>query len=209
MDDLNAKNPSTDVADIDTGQNSQDFVISRSVRNFVLAAIGLSLPIWDLSFHLGVYKTVFYDKFFVIWVICTVILLANFFMPARHRYLDFLGLIAMLSPTLFFVLQAWYYVFGATNWISWFEFGLTTFLFLFCLPYGAYIVIAFTQEEALKIRPRSLLWSLIAIATFIGSLGYMTGNYHRFFVTCEMFKVAGDDVPKNCLSESELGQHFH
>lgn len=112
----------------------------------------------------------------------------------------------MLSPTLWFVLQFWQYIFGITNWLSLIALGITLVILLICLPYGAYIVISFTQTDALKLRPRSLLWGLMGIATIIAAAGYMIGSYHPFFLTCESFQVAGDSVPANCFSASELGQ---
>lgn len=187
----------------------QEAMVSRSVRTFVLTAIGLSLVVWDLSFNLGVYKTVFYGKYFTIWVICTVVLLANFFLPRRHRYLGFWGFLAMLSPTLWFVLQFWQYVIGVTGWMSFISFWITFMILLICLPYGAYIVVSFTQADALKLRPRSLFASLVAITVIIASLGYTVGIYHPFFLTCEAFQVAGDNVPKDCFPESALGKGLH
>lgn len=172
--------------------------ISRSVRTFVLTAIALSLVAWDISFHLGVYKTIFYSKLFVIWVICTVILMANYCLPNKHRYLDSWGIVAMLSPTLWSVLIFWSLTFGLSGWFSNLIFWVSLLVFSVCLPYGAYIVVCFMQAEAFRLKPRSLIAALAAITVTIGALGFTIGSNHQYFVSCQEFSVAGDSVPENC-----------
>ena len=59
--------------------------INRTTRTFILAAVGLAVAIWDISFNFGVYGTIFFEKLFLIWVGCTAVLLAILFLPEEKR----------------------------------------------------------------------------------------------------------------------------
>lgn len=151
---------------------NQELRINRSVRTFVLVAIGLSVFIWNLSFNFGVYGTVFYDRIFTVWLICSVVLAANFILPIKQRYLNSRGIVAMLAPTLWFILQFWQYEIGIQSWLSYIGFLLTFLTMIICLPYGAYIIISFTQSDALRLKPRSLFAALAAIAVTVAVIGH-------------------------------------
>ena len=180
---------------------NQELKINRSVRTFVLVAIGLAVFIWNLSFNFGVYGTVFYDRIFTVWVICSVVLAANFFLPAKERYLNSWGMVAMLAPTLWFILQFWQYEIGIQSWLDFIGFWFTFLVMIICLPYGAYIIVSFTQSEALRLKPRSLFAALAAIAVTVAIIGYTVGANNYYFMTCTDFEIAGSHVPENCFSE--------
>ena len=68
-----------------------------------------------------------------------------------------------------------------------------------CLPYVVYVIASLTQDEALRIRPRRLLYALIGIAIVMSSMGFVMGRYNKFFLTCRDFEVAGWFKPANCF----------
>ena len=177
---------------------TNETVLNSNIRNFVLSAIALGLVVWDLSFNLGVYGVIFYEKIFTVWVVCTVVLIANFCLPKKHRYLNPWGIFAMITPSFWFALEYWDYIVDLDTILGFISFWLAFLIMLICLPYGAYIVISFTQADALKLRPRRLFGVLAGITLFIAIVGYGLGVNHRLVLTCKDFEVAGSKVPENC-----------
>ena len=78
------------------------------------------------------------------------------------------------------------------------SFWLAIATMVICLPIGGYIVVSFTQSDALKLRPRRLFVALGVITLFIAIVGYGIGANHRYILSCKDFEVAGSKVPVNC-----------
>ncbi len=176
-------------------------VISSNIRTFVITAIALALVSWDLSFNLGVYGTIFYEKIFTVWVICVVVLIANYCLAKEDRYLNAWGVIAMLTPSLWFALEYWDFLVDVNSLPGIISFWLAIAIMVICLPMGGYIIVSFTQADALKLRPRRLFIALAAITIFIAIVGYGIGSNHRYILSCEDFEVAGSKVPENCYKQ--------
>lgn len=170
-------------------------------RKYILAAIVVAISVWDIAFNFGAYKTIFFEKFFLIWIISIAIILADFALD-RKRILRGWSLAAMLSPTLVLGLTVWSYYLGDTESILSFVFFIaTTAITLFFLPYAVYIILSVTQSDMVKIRSKRLAWWLVGIAAIVAVLGVSIGHYNRFFLTCESFTVSGNDTPDNCFQD--------
>ena len=70
------------------------------------------------------------------------------------------------------------------------------------LPYVARILISVTVSESLSIKTRKLQMAVIVIALMSGLTGYFVGANNYLFLTCQDFKVSGNDLPSNCQLET-------
>lgn len=176
-------------------------MLERSSQTFVLATVSFSLVIWNLCFNLGAFNTIFFDKMFSIWVICTVLLLTQLALPKTQRKLSALGVIALVAPSFWVVLRYIDIWPGFSPAVSDLFYYLSFVLAIICLPYTFYLMMSFLQADVIAIRPRRLMIWLFAITAIIGLIGYFVGLNHDLFLYCEDFKVSGNDLPENCFSQ--------
>ena len=176
---------------------------ARSAQTFVIATVSLSLVIWNLAFNLGAFGTIFFDKMFSVWVICTVLLLTQFVLPKEHRKLPVLGALALFAPSVWVILQYLDVMPGFSIQVSDLLYFVSFILTIICLPYTVYLVMSFLQEEVVALRPRRLMIWLFVITASIGLVGYFVGANNDLFLFCEDFKVSGNDLPSNCYPNSQ------
>jgi putative Mn2+ efflux pump MntP len=55
---------------------SADAQPSPEARTFILVAIGVSLPAWEICFELGAFETISYRRILALFVVATVVLIA-------------------------------------------------------------------------------------------------------------------------------------
>lgn len=177
-------------------------VQKRSVRAFVLVAIGMSLVVWDIMFNLGVYHEIFYFKVFAAWVICIVIFIANFCLPKKDRYLNRWGMIAMLTPSLWIFAEYWGYTFNGELWFASLSLHVAFLVMLVCLPYSIYIIVTFMYIEIDHFNLR-YIFALLGIMLFVSVLGFILGSNHNSFLNCDDFDIAGAKLPVNCYVDPE------
>lgn len=174
----------------------------KFARKYIVAAIFVSIAVWDVAFNLGAFKTIFFEKFFIIWVISLAILLSDIALREK-RLLNKTARFSMLVPTFVAGMSAWVFWFGDTLGVfGWISFTLGSLLTILFLPYSVYIILHITREDVADFKEsRPLAVSLLCIAIFIGSLGFLVGHYNKVLLTCNEFKVSGNDLPNNCLQE--------
>ena len=172
--------------------------IEKPTKQFILTTVGLSLVVWDISFNLGAFKTIFFDKLFFIWTVCTVVLLTLIFLPRTVRPIGWPGFIAMLVPSMWLLFSGVNDKLAQSPVLDLIETGLLVIITLLCLPYIGYVIISVSQSGVLSIQPRNLVMVLIAITLFIGLAGYLIGANNDLFLTCQDFKVSGSELPINC-----------
>ena len=167
---------------------------------FTLSAIAMSIAVWDVTFFLGVFDTVFFEKIFAIWVASTAALFASVFMPPPDLDLpiNWTGRFVLILPTLWIVAGLVDNV-GlskamadtATLWIS-------ILVALLTLPYMLYVVVLMTTPDLINLRSKSLVVALFGIVIFIGAMGFAVGRNNHLFLTCHDFRVSGNDLPARC-----------
>ncbi|MFS0513895.1 hypothetical protein ACEYW6_04105 [Nostoc sp. UIC 10607] len=176
--------------------------INLKIKTFLLAAITLSLSMWDLSFNLGAFKVIFFEKIFLIWVASSATLLACLLLPRNRSPITWPGLLVMSIPTLWFILPFVPFhevsTTGALRKIV--SLGLGIVVYLICLPYTLYMVFAIINEDIIHLS-KKLIIKLIVILLIIGCIGYFVGSHNYLFLSCFDFKVSGNDLPANCLQE--------
>ena len=199
---MNTVNKVTKTARKNIEKLTPDVAVPDDVtRKYILLAIVVAVATWDISFNFGAHKVIFFEKFFLVWIVSLAILLADFALEQK-RILKGWALVAMMAPTFTMGLTIWANTFDA-------EFGiLNTGFFLFStlltilfLPYAAYIILSVTHVDMVRIQSKRLLGWLVGIAVIVATLGITIGHFNRFFLTCESFQVSGNDTPDNCSSE--------
>lgn len=170
-------------------------------RQYLLVCIFVSVAVWDVAFNLGAFKTIFFDKFFIIWVISIAILLGDIALGEKS-VLNRTARFSMLVPTVIAGMTAWVFWFGDTFGVmAWLSFTLGSLLTILFLPYVAYIIIQIARKDVADLkRSKPLAKALLLIALFVGTLGFAVGHYNKILLTCEDFQVSGNDLPENCIT---------
>lgn len=179
--------------------------VRPEIRQFLVITIALALTIWDISFNLGVYNTIFFDRIFSVWVIVTTTLLAVLFLRGEDMPVTSWGWVLLFMPSVWFVLRATKildlledespiaFVLGT---------GFELFIVGICLPYTVQVIIRINNPELLEVKNIRQQVGLLVVALVIGGLGYFVGANNYLFLTCREFTVSGNDRPANCLDTS-------
>ncbi len=178
--------------------------IRPEIRTFVLGTIGLSAATWNVAFNLGAYRTIFYGNIFAVWVTVTAILLVVLLVPERDVPVPRWGKLLMLVPTLGVVLVPINSNIGQSRITEWMVIALGLFALVVCLPYALYVVVNVVNADLLNLPETRLKVYLVIIVLVVGLIGYWAGTNNHLFLTCGDFKIAGDDLPKNCTPGSPL-----
>lgn len=180
-------------------QDIKRYLENRQVRNYYIAVIAASLAAWTLTFNYGAYNTVFFRTLFSVWVLCTVIFFATLMLPKHERPLTGGRLAILLLPTLWVLAFVFVPVeeSESARIFEWITNGLALATII-TLPSLGYSLLVIMQGETLRL-PWRLLFAMSVIVLAVAIAGYVMGNFHYLFITCQEFIVAGDFAPPNCL----------
>ena len=167
-------------------------------RTLIVSALGLSLTVWDIAFNLGVHNTIFYSKLMTLWVASTVVLLCVIIVGDSVHTLSRTGIVALLTPTVWFVLNALTPKVSVT-WFEEFLWVIALIIFAIAIPYILFILFELIESDFFSMTPYSRN-RLIGIVLFVALMGYGIGRFHPYFVSCEQFTIAGDQPPANCAN---------
>ncbi len=177
-------------------------VSAQEARAFVLSAVALATGIFGIAFWFGIFQTVFFEHLFYIWVASTVAFAASLFVPpidALPALISWRGRAVLLLPTIWLLLEATSEITVAANSIDerilW---ALSICVVALTLPYLLYVLVLITVPDVDRLKTPKLCRALCGIVVAIAMAGFAIGQNHRLFLTCQDFKVAGDDVPIDC-----------
>ena len=171
------------------------------LRTLIVSALGLSITTWDIAFNLGVHGTIFYSKLQALWVAATVVLLCVLLAGKGVHSLGWLGVLALLSPTIWFGINALIPI-GTLTWFHELQWLVGLGLFVVAIPYILYLLLELVETEFFSL-PASHRTRLIGIVLFVAMMGYLIGKFHPYFVSCEQFIIAGDQAPADCVTWNE------
>ncbi|WP_322779494.1 hypothetical protein [Frankia sp. Cas4] len=170
-------------------------------RSFLVAAITLGLITWRVAFNLGAYNTVFYEDVYAVVVASTIAFGASFLAPheapRRVRIPAVSGRILLAAPAIWTVLAL-----SVTGSLTAAE--SSPILMALGVIIGATSVpcvllllarVVVPSLETLRGRPLAVL---IVMTALVAAAGWLTGRHNDRFMTCNDFKVAGQDQPRNC-----------
>ena len=66
------------------------------------------------------------------------------------------------------------------------------------LPYLLYVIVAAVVPDIDRLKHTKLRVALLGIILVTAIAGFVIGKSHPLFLTCENFKVGGNDMPTNC-----------
>jgi hypothetical protein len=168
----------------------------EGLRTFFATTIAASLLVWDLTFSLGAYHTVFYYRLFQILVASTVLLLGALVLRPGVRVRPWM--LAMLTIPLLWLISRIVAPFGrgseANHVLDLILIGLT----LASLPFTLVAVARILSPDYFALPARRLKAASVAIIVLIGVTGFLVGQFNYEFTTCHEYDIAGDDEPSNC-----------
>ena len=182
--------------------DTQSKISDQEAKAFVLSAIALSAGVFPIAFWYGVFETVFFEHLFYVWVASSVALAASMLVPpvdALPAFVSWRGRVVLILPTLWLLLEA------ATNstasltpFDDWLLLGLAVAVVVVTLPYLIYVVVLITVPDIERLSAPTLRCAIVGCALAAAVAGVTIGTNHRLFLTCYDFKVAGDNIPKDC-----------
>lgn len=175
--------------------------LNAKTKSFLLAAVAVSLTMWNLSFNLGAFGTIFFENIFAAWITASATFLGCLLLPPSQSPVDHRGLTIMAIPTVGFI-----FTFiennTANSFLDLLGIAISIVSYVFCLPYTIFIIFSITQADIVKLS-RKMTIKLISIAAIIGFLGYFIGSHNYLFLSCDDFTVSGNDIPANCRHTSQ------
>lgn len=175
--------------------------LNAKTKSFLLAAVAVSLTMWNLSFNLGAFSTIFFESIFTAWITASATFLGCLLLPPSQSPVDRRGLTIMAIPTVGFI-----FTFiennTANSFLDLLGIAIAIVSYVFCLPYTIFIIFSITQADLVKLS-RKMTIKLISIAAIVGVLGYFIGSHNYLFLDCDDFKVSGNDIPANCRHTSQ------
>lgn len=179
-------------------------------RRFALAAITVSLATWEVSFSLGAWGTIFFEKFLLIWAASIGLLLALVFSRREYRTLRRRDVLILTLPSVWFGLQALQtIIFSNTQLPD--NIGVSvevlialveTVAFIICLPYVLNLLADMLYPEMARLS-RKQQQQIVGIFIVIALVGFLVGYRNDLFLTCEDFSISGNSLPTNCRPASQ------
>ena len=182
--------------------------ISRAeAKAFVISAIVLSATVSNAAFWYGVFGKIFFADVLYVWVAATAALLASLFIPPMDTpllKLPWKGRFILALPTVWLVLAAFIDVEAWPNSLgTWMLWAVTLASAFLTLPYLLYVMIVAVVPDIERLTHTKLRVALLGIFLVMAMAGFVLGNNHSRFLTCENFKVGGYGIPANCRKAGE------
>jgi len=167
------------------------------LRGFFATTLGISLLVWDLSFSLGAYHTVFYYRLMQIFVVSAVLLLGA--LVLRRHLTVRPWMIAILSiPVIWLTWRLLTPVGGRFPDVYPVVEAVLVGLILVTLPVTLWVVLRILAPTYFALSSLRLRLAGLAIVSVVAVAGFLTGQFNYHVFDCQSFVVAGDDEPSNC-----------
>ncbi len=172
---------------------------SPSDRATLLVTVASATVAFMLGFNVGAFGIVFFDQLLLVWVIATIVLVASIISDLPPN--TWPRRLILLLPSLW-VLAAW--VDSAQDVLEGdrIVFFLTLGVTAVALPFVAWILVTAINTDFEEL-PRSNKLLVIAAVGIAIVVGFGVGARNDFILTCEDFKISGNDLPANCIEISE------
>ncbi len=164
------------------------------VRRLAAITVAASLLVWWPAFTLGVYKTIFFEDIFGLWVAATaafcvaVLLLGRRAQPAVY---------SLLLPSVW-ILLTWLTSAGITDLgrdvLFWFGVVVT----IAGLPAMVALILVMVVPGSESVRRGRDTAVAIGSIIIVVVLSFTLGTQHPRLLTCDDFKISGNDQPAGC-----------
>ncbi|KXX55308.1 hypothetical protein [Rhodococcus sp. LB1] len=166
------------------------------VRRLAAIAVATSLLVWWPAFTLGVYNTVFFEQIFALWAAATtaffvaVLLLGRRAQPAVY---------SLLIPSVWIVLT-WLTSADTTSLGHDILFWLGVVVTIAGIPAMVTLVLVMVVPGSEAVRGRDTAVAVGAIVLVV-VLSFALGTQHPRLLTCDDFKISGNDQPAGCTPD--------
>ena len=164
------------------------------LRRLATITVATTLIVWWPAFTLGVYRVIFFEQIFALWAAATaafvvaVLLLGRRAQPAVY---------SLLLPSVWIVLTLLTPADSTSlghDVLFWL--GVVVTLAGFPAMVALVLIMVVPDVESVR-RPRDNAVAIGAI-TLVVVLSFTLGTQHPRLLTCEDFKISGNDQPANC-----------
>ena len=178
------------------------------VRRLAGITVATSLLVWWPAFTLGVYHTIFFEQIFALWAAAT----AAFFLGGRRsRAVRFGALVAVLllgrraQPAVYalllpsvWILLTWLNTADITSLGHDVLFWLGVVVTLAGFPAMIALVLIMVVPGAESVRSKRDNAVAIGAIALVVLLSFTLGTQHPRLLTCQDFKISGNDQPASC-----------
>lgn len=172
---------------------------SPSDRATLLVTVASATVAFMLGFNVGAFGVIFFDQLLLVWVIATIVLVASIISDLPPN--TWPRRLILLLPSLW-VLAAWVDSAQDVPEGDRIVFFLTLGVTAVALPFVAWILVTAINTDFEEL-PRSNKLLVIAAVGIAIVVGFGVGARNDFILTCEDFKISGNDLPANCIEISE------
>jgi hypothetical protein len=183
------------MSDMSNGLGASDRYGTPAERATLLITVASSSIAFMLAFNLGAYGEVFFDQIFTVWVTATIVFVGSIFStippnrwPAR---------LLLLLPSMW-LLVSWIdnprTEDAGESVLLW----LTLLITLVALPLVAWLLVSTINPDFRDLPRSNKLTVAVAVVVFFAA-GFLIGARNDVLLTCDDFKVSGNDLPANCV----------
>ena len=181
-----------DTGHIDDGADRYGTPAERAT---LLISVASASVAFMLAFNLGAYGEVFFDQIFTVWIAATLVFLGSIL--TRLPPNTWPSRLVLLLPTVW-ILIAWVdnprKEDAGESALLW----LTLLITVIALPFAAWILVS-TINPDFRDLARSYKITIGAVVVVVFAVGYLIGARNDVLLTCDDFKVSGNDLPANCV----------
>jgi 4-amino-4-deoxy-L-arabinose transferase-like glycosyltransferase len=167
------------------------------LQGFFAVAVGGSLYAWDVAFELGAYHSILYYRRHQLLVLSMVALLGGLIMRRRAHIRPWL-LVVFTPPILLILLQLSFPVNEAGRAVRVVDEALIV-VNLVVSPILVWVVARLLAPGYLTLPDRRSRIAVVVVVASVALVGFLVGHFNDRFLTCQDFKVAGNDEPVNCV----------
>lgn len=185
-------------------QHRDPFSMDRTARTFVVMVAGGSIPAVMVGFNLGAFGAVFFDQFLAVWAISTATLLAALMLRSRWR-LPIWGLAVLALPTAWVATDI---VYDLDTGSAFGRVLMDTLLVvsLLAIPYLVYVIAKLISPEFFELRGFRLKVGAVVVGVALLAAGVLIGSQNQRILTCDDFRLSGNDLPANCAEGAPTTQ---
>ncbi len=171
-------------------------VTDLEVRQLAVTTVAASLIVWWPAFTLGAYDAIFFEQIFALWAAGTATFLVAILLLGRQAWMR-PGVYSLLLPSAW-ILLTWLTPQDTTNPSHDVLFWLGVVVTLAGFPAMAALVVVMVVPGAESVRRKRHRAVAVGVVAIVVVLSYSMGTQHSRLLTCQDFKISGNDQPPGC-----------
>jgi len=164
-------------------------------RATLLISVASASVAFMLAFNLGAFGEIFFDQIFTVWVTSTIVFVGSIF--SRLPPNSWPARLVLLIPSTW-ILVSWIdnprNEDAGESALLW----LTLIITVVALPFVAWMLVSTINPDFRDLPRSNKLTVAVAVVVFFAA-GYVAGARNDALLTCDDFKVSGNDLPANCV----------